>query len=140
MVKPKVKPYTNAEVAFLLNYADLCLCNNTEYRQTVVSALVKHFNAQRDFGSIFDRLRSVLSAGSDEEPVLDLFALGTRSLDLETLPLELVEEMKRQRQELGLEQLRPNGSLSTTSSSDIETLESNEVSSQQSLVSSVLLY
>jgi len=101
--KPRA-PWTEKELAFVLNFADRCLQKKQAYRATVADALSKYGKKTRTAAGIEDKMRRILGEYSDNGYV-GFIKNGTRCLNLRSLPATLFAEMQQQRKRWGLSEL-----------------------------------
>lgn len=100
--------WSNAETAFILNYADVCLRQQQDYNATVAEKISSYAKRKVPIGSVKKKVYRVLSGNNAtgfSGPYAKLVQEGTRHLDISSLPTDLVNEMKAQRKELGLDEL-----------------------------------
>jgi hypothetical protein len=96
--------WTSAEIAFLLNYTDVCLKNRTIYRDTVSKELAKFTERAATLKSIENKLYRLLAVNAPKQPasVTTLYQEGTKHLTIQKLSEPVLKEMKLQRHILDL--------------------------------------
>jgi hypothetical protein len=104
--------WSDTEKAFILNYADVCLQQQQDYKATVVEEFTKIANRDVTINAINKKWRALLVVYSTDKSGVTKTYIddGTRHLNIGTLPPNLLIEMNAQRQRLGLEELSAAGS------------------------------
>lgn len=97
------KRWAITDSAFLLNYADHCLNLQKDYRSTVVKALAQYRGRQSSYGAIELELKGLL--GLEMKQYDDFVDGGTASINVVSLPVDLLEAMQDGRKDLKLEKL-----------------------------------
>jgi hypothetical protein len=97
-------PWTSVEVAFLFNYADVCLQDHSLYKDTVSEELARFTNKKVELKIIERKLYRLLVANGPgySGSVTTFLREGTKHLAFQKLPKPIFEEMKQQRHKLGL--------------------------------------
>jgi hypothetical protein len=125
---PKAKlqssaPWSDKELAFLLNHADYCLKNDQDYMGTILDALSSFTSAQRRSASAVNcKLRWCLSKNQENISPPAFRQQGTACLHLSSLSPAVLHEMASQRETLGLEALALTDPLSTAAGGDATNL------------------
>ena len=96
------KKWDPREVAMMINCADLCLQDGSNYMETTEKKL--HELSEHDWSceAMANKLRLTLKANDPTASVQELIQQGTTCLNLTTLPTEILSELRAQRQELNL--------------------------------------
>jgi hypothetical protein len=112
-------PWSDKEVAFILNHTDYCLKNDKDYMSSILEALSNYSPAKpRTVSAVDKKLRACLSKSFKKTSFLELRQQGTACLHLKSLPSGVLHEMASQRATLGLEALDLTDSLPSVAGGD----------------------
>jgi hypothetical protein len=96
--------WTDREIGFVLNFADLCLRDQQDFKMLVAAELSKFANREFTVTAIDSKIRKILLQYSSTK-YADLINKGTQSLDVRKLPGQVLEHMQPQRTSWGLDEL-----------------------------------
>jgi hypothetical protein len=96
--------WTDREIGFVLNFADLCLRDQMDFKRLVAAELSKFTNREFTAIAIDSKIRKTLSQHCSAK-YADLINKGTQSLDVRKLPGQVLEHMQPQRASWGLDEL-----------------------------------
>ncbi|KAF9700554.1 hypothetical protein EKO04_001480 [Ascochyta lentis] len=91
-----VRRYNNTEKAFLFAYADHCLANDVDYKETVANGLMLLTQRRASWASIKDKLQAMLfqNGKSVSYRVQTFLETGTASLDIERIDPSVLKHME----------------------------------------------
>jgi hypothetical protein len=96
--------WTDREVAFVLNFADVCLRDQTDFKTHVIEEFLKFAGREVTATAIQTKMNRTLAEYGNTK-CGDLAVKGTQSLEISRLPTKIVEIMREQRKGLGLGEL-----------------------------------
>jgi hypothetical protein len=100
MVANALVRYSTAEEAFLLSYADYCIVHGLDYKHSVCEEFARVAQRPTTWSRVRDKLSALLSnngkSGAVKDVLAGYLAVGTKSLNIKRLRLEVMEHITKQ--------------------------------------------
>jgi hypothetical protein len=133
-------PWSDEELAILINYMDWCLKHDQSYKSGIMKALNYTKSTRRSLNAINKKLKSCLVYKCEKMSIKDFTQQGTACLSLNSMLPRIVSEMASQRKRLGLDALGVTDALPTAITGDSTTSLPDDSESVSTSVANIVLY
>jgi hypothetical protein len=97
--------WTDEETAFVLNFADICLKKEEDFRATIMDAFLNFAKREVTAAAIEGKVRRIVAKHSDVS-FRNFLKEGTGVFDVQTFPSKLLDIVQQQRRTWGLGELK----------------------------------